>query len=68
MPKLLYKGQHEIKGQIEREIDNIVEIKLDAGGYMMLSKGDVSVLPTKEEKKEAKKAYKKENDSTESEG
>lgn len=69
MAKLMYKGEHEIKGTITKEINDIVEVTLDNGGTMMLPKVDVIEVKSNTSKKEAKKEYKKEhNENTESEG
>jgi preprotein translocase subunit YajC len=62
MAKIVYGDKIEIKGKIVSESGNVVEIKLDAGGSMMLSKSDVQLVPDKETKKKLKKEYKKAND------
>jgi hypothetical protein len=62
MAKLMYKGTQEIKGHIMYETDVMVEIKLDAGGSMLLSKNEVKLVPDKETKKRIKKEYKKATD------
>ena len=47
--KLLYRGKTEIKGTVVGEIADIVEIMLEDGCTMLLSKSDIQVVSAEQE-------------------
>lgn len=62
MAKIMYQGKTEIKGKISFENGTLATIELDGGGTMIVSRADIKIVPDKEEKRKAKKEYKKATD------